>query len=105
MLEYFRLRYYGMAMNRRLIVLPQIAAAGCILVMTGAALAKNPANAAPRPTLPGVDGDYRIVRPMPEPADPDPQAESQFKIGDMNVRIGGSVTVDVGAGARGRSDR
>lgn len=57
--------------------------------------------------LPGVDGNYRIVKPVaPEPDDPSGSASgSQFKIGNMDVRIGGSVTVDVGAGSLPLSHR
>ena len=84
-------------MNRR-ITLPFLVAAGFALAATGVASAKDAANAAPQHTLPGVDGDYHIVRPMPEPEDADPLAGSQFKVGDMDVRIGGSITVDIGAG-------
>jgi hypothetical protein len=49
--------------------------------------------------LPGVDTDYRIVKPAPEPDDKGvPAGTGQFKIGDVDVRISGSITVDVGAG-------
>lgn len=57
--------------------------------------------------LPGVDGNYRIVKPLtPEPDDQSGNASgSQFKIGNMDVRIGGSVTVDIGAGSLPLSHR
>ncbi|MFE0015560.1 hypothetical protein ACFWXH_11995 [Mesorhizobium sp. NPDC059054] len=51
--------------------------------------------------LPGVNGGYSIVKPaapQPEPDDYDPATGRQFKVGDMDVRISGSVIVDVGAG-------
>ncbi|OHV88309.1 hypothetical protein ORS3428_06075 [Mesorhizobium sp. ORS 3428] len=51
--------------------------------------------------LPGVSGDYRIVKPAPQPEPDDAQPASgngQFKIGDTDVRISGSITVDMGAG-------
>lgn len=77
-----------------------IAALG--LAAASAASAGEPAKSpkSPRQTgLPGVQGDYHIVRPMPEPDDPDPAAAGRFRIGDMDVRIGGSITVDIGAGS------
>lgn len=74
-----------------------VLAASLALAGTGAASAKDPQHAS-QPGLPGVDSDYSIVRPMPEPDDFDPQAASQFLMGDMDVRIGGSVTVDISAG-------
>ena len=51
--------------------------------------------------LPGVSGDYRIAKPapLPEPDDALPaSSDGSFKIGDTNVRIGGSITVDMGTG-------
>lgn len=47
--------------------------------------------------LPGVDGDYRIVRPAPELEETAPG--THFNIGDMEVRVSGSITVDIGVGA------
>lgn len=58
--------------------------------------------------LPGVTGDYRIAKPAPEPEPDDPLpagGNGQFKIGDTDVRISGSITVDVGAGAIKPSNR
>lgn len=69
-----------------------------ILPQTVSAVAGEPAKGA----LPGVDGGYRIVQPaapQPEPDDASSGMNRQFKIGDMDVRISGSVIVDVGAGA------
>ncbi|TGQ72759.1 MAG: hypothetical protein E5V49_04435 [Mesorhizobium sp.] len=52
-------------------------------------------------TLPGVTGEYRIAKPAPQP-EPDEafptNGNGQFKIGDTDVRISGSITVDMGAG-------
>lgn len=51
--------------------------------------------------LPGVTGDYRIAKPAPQPEPDDalPAAgNGQFKIGDTDVRISGTITIDVGAG-------
>lgn len=51
--------------------------------------------------LPGVSGDYRIAKPAPQP-EPDDAFPSNgngtFKIGDTDVRISGSITVDVATG-------
>jgi hypothetical protein len=50
--------------------------------------------------LPGVSGDYHITRPAPQPEPDDVPASSDgsFKIGNTGVRIGGSITVDMGTG-------
>ncbi len=97
MLEHWYFGRYVSCMNRRT-TLPSLAVAAGFVALTGVALAKDAASTAAQHTLPGVDGDYHIVRPMPEPENADPLAGSQFKVGDMDVRIGGSITVDIGAG-------
>lgn len=69
-----------------------------VLLQTVDAVAGEPAKGA----LPGVDGGYRIVQPatpQPEPDDTSGGMNRQFRIGEMDVRISGSVIVDVGAGA------
>ncbi|WP_245429035.1 hypothetical protein [Mesorhizobium sp. WSM3860] len=51
--------------------------------------------------LPGVSGDYRIAKPapQPEPADALPAGgDGTFKIGDTDVRISGSITIDMATG-------
>ena len=50
--------------------------------------------------LPGVSGDFRIAKPAPQPEPDDLPAGSDgsFKIGNTDVRIGGSITVDMGTG-------
>ncbi|MGX5800200.1 hypothetical protein ACWGS9_03040 [Bradyrhizobium sp. Arg314] len=51
--------------------------------------------------LPGVSGDYRIAKPAPQPEPDDAQpagSDGTFKIGNTDVRIGGSITVDMGTG-------
>ncbi|MBW8908580.1 MAG: hypothetical protein JF620_06065 [Mesorhizobium sp.] len=50
--------------------------------------------------LPGVSGDYRITKPAPQPEPDDVPASSDgsFKIGNTDVRIGGSITVDMATG-------
>ncbi|WP_195179900.1 hypothetical protein [Mesorhizobium sp. INR15] len=74
--------------------------------MTGAAIATD--NAASNNALPGVTGDYRIAKPAPVP-EPDDAAPgtggTQFKVGDTDVRISGSITIDVGAGGAKASQR
>lgn len=74
-----------------------------ILVLAGALAASSAARADSSSTqkLPGVTGDYRIAKPAPQPEPDDalPAGQNgQFKIGDTDVRISGTITVDVGAG-------
>jgi hypothetical protein len=70
-------------------------ASACLL--TGNAFADD---TPPQDTLPGVANDYRIAKPSPEPDDAMPSnGNGEFKIGDTDVRISGSMTFDVGAGA------
>ncbi|WP_292513865.1 hypothetical protein [Mesorhizobium sp.] len=67
-------------------------------VMSGAAFAEDSSTPSQNGTLPGVTNDFRIATPAPEPDDAVP-SNGQFKIGDTDVRISGSITFDVGAGA------
>lgn len=50
--------------------------------------------------LPGVSGDHRIVKPLPEPNDDAlPVGENGgVKVGNWDVKISGSITVDIGTG-------
>ncbi|CDX19674.1 conserved exported hypothetical protein [Mesorhizobium sp. ORS 3324] len=51
--------------------------------------------------LPGVSGDYRIAKPAPQPEPDDAQLAGNngtFKIGDTDVRISGSITIDMATG-------
>ncbi|WP_308642632.1 hypothetical protein [Mesorhizobium sp. GbtcB19] len=51
--------------------------------------------------LPGVSGDYRIAKPAPQPEPDDALpagSDGSFKIGNTDVRIGGSITVDMATG-------
>lgn len=49
--------------------------------------------------LPGVSSDYRIAKPAPEPDDAQPAgSDGSFKIGNTDVRIGGSITIDMATG-------
>jgi hypothetical protein len=71
-------------------------------VTSGGAFAEDNSTPSQKGTLPGVAGDYRVAKPapVPEPDDAMPSnGNGQFKIGDTDVRISGSITFDVGAGA------
>lgn len=51
--------------------------------------------------LPGVTGDYRIAKPAPQPEPDDALpvgSDGTFKIGNTDVRIGGSITIDMATG-------
>ncbi|MHA6642035.1 hypothetical protein [Mesorhizobium sp. A623] len=78
-----------------------LATLACAAVAAPLAFAGGAPQTPAKSALPGVGGDYSIVRPLP--AEPDGQdrnaSPNQFKIGDMDVRIGGSITVDIGAGS------
>jgi hypothetical protein len=67
---------------------------------SGTAFAEDNSTPSHKGTLPGVADDYRIAKPAPEPDDAVPSnGNGQFKIGDTDVRISGTITFDVGAGA------
>jgi hypothetical protein len=76
-------------------VLTVMAAFGC-----ATAAAKDAAKT-PSKTLPGVTDGYSIVKPLPEPDDEPAQAGTgnHFKVGDVDVRISGSIIFDVGVGS------
>lgn len=66
------------------------------------------AQSADKKGLPGVQGDFRIARPeagIPE-AEPEnpPRRDGTFRVGDWDVKVSGSITVDIGT-FRPRSDR
>lgn len=66
----------------------------------GTAFAQDNSTPLQNGTRPGVSNDYRIAEPAPEPDDAVPSnGNGQFKIGETDVRISGSITIDVGAGA------
>ncbi|TPN93273.1 hypothetical protein FJ980_27200 [Mesorhizobium sp. B1-1-5] len=67
------------------------------MLMAGAALADDRS----AQKLPGVSGDYRIAKPAPQPEPDDalPAGKgSPFKVGNTDVRIGGSITIDMATG-------
>ena len=70
-------------------------------LVSGMALADDSSAQAKKGALPGVAGDYRIAKPAPQP-EPDDAFPSNgngtFKIGDTDVRISGSITVDMATG-------
>lgn len=66
---------------------------------SGTAFAEDNSTPPHQGTLPVVTSDYRIAKPAPEPDDAAPRGNGQFKIGDADVRISGSINFDVGAGA------
>ncbi|MET3592506.1 hypothetical protein ABID26_001894 [Mesorhizobium shonense] len=73
---------------------PAIAAAALAsTLMAGAAFA----NDSSAQKLPGVSGDYRIAKPEPDDAQP-AGSNGTFKIGDTDVRISGSITIDMATG-------
>lgn len=70
-------------------------------VTASAALAGNSTSQTQTGALPGVTSDYRIAKPAPQPEPDDalPAGENgTFKIGNTDVRISGTITVDVGTG-------
>ncbi|WFP74018.1 hypothetical protein [Mesorhizobium sp. WSM4906] len=82
---------------------PLVAAAAALAV---ALITSNTAFADDSSTqkLPGVSGDYRIAKPAPQPEPDDAQpagSNGTFKIGNTDVRISGSVTIDMATGGIG----
>jgi hypothetical protein len=77
-------------------------------MLVGAASAEDNSAPSQKGALPGVTSDYRIAQPAPAP-EPDDAVPSngisQFKIGDTDVRISGSIIVDIGAGGIKPSNR
>ena len=69
---------------------------------SSAALAGDSTSSSPKGALPGVTSDYRIAKPAPQPEPDDvlpATGNGTFKIGDTDVRISGSIMIDVGTGA------
>jgi len=85
-------------LNRLIIAIAVTAAA------SSAALAGDSTTSSSKGALPGVTSDYRIAKPAPQPEPDDTLPASDngtFKIGDTDVRISGSIIVDVGVGKTG----
>lgn len=49
-------------------------------------------------SLPGVERPEPIVKPLPPEPDSEAAERGTLRIGDFDVRVSGSVTVDIGAG-------
>ena len=69
-------------------------------ILAASLAAAGPALAAekkPAPkNLPGVEGDYQIVKPfVPEP---EPDQAPAAKIGGWDVKVSGQLTIDIGTG-------
>ncbi|MER9128274.1 hypothetical protein [Mesorhizobium sp. M0768] len=77
-------------------------------ILVGMALAQDNSTSSQKGALPGVTSDYRIPEPAPQP-EPDDVAPGNgngtFKIGDTDVRISGSITIDVATGGIRPSSR
>lgn len=56
------------------------------------------AAAAAEQALPGVEQPEPIVKQLPPEPDDETADRSTFKVGDFDVRVSGSVTVDIGVG-------
>ena len=72
--------------------------AGAIMACTGALADDSSTQKTP---LPGVSDDYRIAKPAPQPEPDDALpagGDGSFKIGDTDVRISGSITIDMATG-------
>lgn len=70
-------------------------------IVSGTALADDSSAQAQKGALPGVTSDYRIAKPAPQPEPDDalPAGENgSFKIGNTDVRISGSIAVDIATG-------
>ena len=66
-----------------------------LLAAAAPALADDAAKG--KATLPGVDGQYSIVTPAPEPQDQAKTDPMNFKAGNWDVTVSGYVWVQVGA--------
>lgn len=48
--------------------------------------------------LPGVEKPEPIVKPLPPEPDSEAADRGTFKVGNFDVKVSGSVTVDIGVG-------
>ncbi|TSE14070.1 hypothetical protein C1D09_000685 [Mesorhizobium intechi] len=80
----------------RLIIAVAVAAAASSVAFAGDSSAPGQTGA-----LPGVTGNYRIAKPAPQPEPDDALpagSDGSFKIGNTDVRVGGSITIDMATG-------
>lgn len=72
-----------------------------LLLAAATAITLGVAVAEANEPLPGVEPGKSIVQPLPEPLDSDvPVSDMRsVKVGDWDVRVSGSLTVDIGASA------
>lgn len=75
-------------MHRLFAIMPFLLAAAAPALADDAARGKAP--------LPGVDGQYSIVTPAPEPQDRPNTDPMNFKAGNWDVTVSGYVWVQVG---------
>jgi hypothetical protein len=74
-------------------------AAGVIAALAAPISAAPAAEQSPDATgLPGVDGQYRIVKPVPPEPEPDDARPDGARYGRWDVTVSGKLTIDVGAG-------
>lgn len=94
--------------------LSRIATCGVLLVAlsSGSAVAGGKSGTAgqatPSPSdLPGVNGAYSIVTPLPpEPDDDKPTGQfGHFRVGNFDVKVSGKLTYDIGVGTLRPSKR
>ncbi len=84
-----------------------MAICGALLLALGApAFAGGKSAASGQPAsaqgnLPGVDGAYSIVSPLPPEPDTKPASEQfgQFRVGNFDVKVSGKLTYDIGIGS------
>ena len=78
-----------------------ITAVAVTAVTSSTAFAGDTATSSQKAALPGVTSDYRIAQtaPQPEPDDALPAGENgTFKIGNTDVRVSGSISIDMATG-------
>lgn len=88
---------YLSAMRRSFLPASALASLLAVLPLANAVAGEKPKSGA----LPGVETDYRIVKPAPEPDDRSEaeveQDRKHFKVGNWDVQVSGYVWYQVGA--------
>ncbi|MET3790394.1 hypothetical protein [Aquamicrobium terrae] len=76
-------------------------ALSCGAAMAGAKAGASTPSAPAQSGLPGVDGGYSIVTPLPPEPDDQPRSGQfgHFKVGDFDVKVSGKLTFDIGVGS------